>query len=179
VILGIAPVGIGCASRPARSASAPPVETRLDPAADTRLLSAAEMESLVAFGEVLVEGRTLGTDERRYLAEHIEDRTRESPNYLSFYRIAAGTLDRLAGRRFSSLEIRERISLIDRHRLAAGRGAGEDRGPLSSEMRTIRLRAAPDLIRGYYTSPAGWGVVGYDSFPGRCGDLARYTRPET
>ena len=37
-------------------------------------------------------------------------------------------------------------------------------------MRIVRTRAVPDLIGGYYGSPAGWAVVGYQSFPGRCGD---------
>jgi hypothetical protein len=35
-----------------------------------------------------------------------------------------------------------------------------------------------DLVGGYYNSPAGWAVVGYAHFPGRCGDLGRYVRPE-
>jgi hypothetical protein len=136
------------------------------------------METLVAFGEVLVEGRTLAPTERQHLVEHIEGRTSRSSDYLSLYRETASTLDRLAGQRFASLEVRERIELITRHRLVDPVGAKEDLGALSVEMRALRMRAAPDLIRGYYGSPAGWAVVGYDSFPGRCGDLTRYTRAE-
>jgi hypothetical protein len=133
------------------------------------------MEDLVAFGEVLVEGRTLAPAERRYLVEHIEGQTTRSPDYLSLYRTAVSTLDRVAGRRFATLEVRERIDLIARHRLAAARGVGEE---VPDDVLALRLRAVPDLIRGFYGSPAGWAVVGYDSFPGRCGDQARYARPE-
>jgi len=46
-------------------------------------------------------------------------------------------------------------------------------------MRAIRTRAVPDLIGGYYGSPAGWAVVGYTTFPGRCEDLTRYVRAES
>jgi len=42
----------------------------------------------------------------------------------------------------------------------------------------VREKAVPDLINGYWRSPAGWAAVGYGVFPGRCGDLTRYTRPE-
>ncbi len=138
------------------------------------------MEDLVAFAEVLVEGRTLAPAERGYLVEHIEDRTRRSPEYLSLYRTTARTLERLAGRRVASLEIRERIELVARHRLGDPRVLpGEDLGPLAEEVRALRRRAATDLIEGYYRSPGGWAVVGYATFPGRCGDLTRYTRPES
>ena len=124
-------------------------------------------------------GGTLAPAERRYLVEYIEDRTKGSPEYLSLYRTAASTLDRLAGRRFVSLELGERLQLIARHGLAGRRAQpGDDLGPLSTEMRTLRARVVPDLIRGYYSSAAGWAVVGYQTFPGRCGDLTRYTRPE-
>jgi hypothetical protein len=42
----------------------------------------------------------------------------------------------------------------------------------------VRTRVIPDLIEGYWGSPAGWAAVGYEAFPGRCGDLTRYTRSE-
>jgi hypothetical protein len=178
LLLGIEPVAlIGCASRRIASEGSRPAELMLDQPSESGALSTGEMESLAAFGEVLVEGRALPPAERRYLLEHIEDRTR-SPEYLSLYRGAASTLDRLAGRRFASLEVHERIDLIARYRLAAPVRPGENLGPFADEIRTLQIRTTRDLIRGYYASPAGWAVVSYDSFPGRCGDLTRYTRPE-
>ncbi len=62
---------------------------------------------------------------------------------------------------------------------ASGVRPGEDLGRFPDEMRSLRTRAVPDLIGGYYASPAGWAAVGYDTFPGRCGELTRYTRPES
>ena len=141
------------------------------------------MEDLVAFGEALVEGRTLAPAERRSLVEHIVEQTRRGPRYVALYRTTVVMLERLAGRRFASLEIGERVQLIAHHGLAGAPGRAEDDEedlePMPQDLRIVRTSAAPDLIRGYYGSPAGWAVVGYQSFPGRCGDLTRYTRPES
>ena len=55
---------------------------------------------------------------------------------------------------------------------------GEPSGARADDANTIRTQAAPDLIGAYYASASGWEVVGYSTFPGRCGDLSRYTAPE-
>jgi len=177
LIAGIDPAGLmGCTS----GRAAGPFPTALDPPSTPGALSSVELEDLVAFAEVLVEGRTLARAERGYVVEHIEDRIRRSPEYLSLYRTTAHALERLAGQRFASLEIRERIEFAARHRLTDPRVLpGEDLGPFAEEVRALRTRAVGDLVEGYYRSPAGWAVVGYATFPGRCGDLTRYTRPES
>jgi hypothetical protein len=150
-----------------------------EPTSETLRLSAGELESLLGFGEVLVEGRTLSALERHYLAEHIEDSARHTPDQLVQYRRAVRLLDRLAGKPFSSLEITDRVQLLSRHRLAARAVTpGEDREAFAGEARMIRARVIPDLIEGYWASPAGWTAVGYEAFPGRCGNLTRYTRSE-
>ena len=147
---------------------------------ETAPLTQAEIEVLVAFAEVLVEGRALLPVERGYLVDHITTRTTQGAGYyLSLYRTTVRFLDRLAGARFSSLDVAQRAALITRHRLAAGDvRPGEPPGPAPEEARAVRTRVVRDLIGGYYGSPAGWAAVGYDVFPGRCGELARYTRPE-
>src|SRR2546421_591140 len=72
----------------------------------------------------------------------------------------------------------ERSALVTRFRLgSAATLPDEDLGPFPDDASLVRTRVVPDLIAGYYASPAGWAVVGYDVFPGRCGDLARYTGP--
>ncbi len=180
LLLGIGSQGLmACASRRPAGAGDPQAGRALGAPARTARLSAAELESLVAFGEVLLEGRTLPPPERGYLVGFIEERTAGSAAYLSLYRMTAGTLDHLAGRPFASLPLGERGAMVERYGLAAWQAppAG-DPSPLSAEVLALRTRAVPDLIRGYYASPAGWAVVGYDSFPGRCGDPTRYTRPE-
>jgi hypothetical protein len=133
------------------------------------------MNTLVAIGEALAEGRTLAAAERRALIDHIEERARR-PEYLSMYRASVSTLDQLAGAPLTALGIDERIALIVRHRLV---GPPTSSGDEREAVRRLRVSLVPDLIRGYYASPAGWHVVRYDVFPGRCGDLTRYTRAET
>jgi hypothetical protein len=172
LILGIEPTTlIGCASRQA-------AEQTLGTPESAAELSTAEIADLVAFGEALVEGRALDRTERQYLVDHIADRIKRNPGYLALYRTTVSTLDRLAGRPIASLKIPERVQLIERYRLVGPPDPeGENLGPLRTEMHTLRMQTVPDLIRGYYASAAGWAVVSYQTFPGRCGDLARYTRP--
>src|SRR5205814_4388207 len=109
---------------------------------ETGTLSSADLEDLVAFGEVLVGSGTLAPAERRDLVEHIEDRARDSPQYLSIYRTSVNALARLAGRRFAGLGTRERTELVARHRLGASQvWPGEDLGPFPEETRIVRTRA--------------------------------------
>jgi hypothetical protein len=135
---------------------------------------------LLGFGEILVEGRPLPAAERAALASHIEERSAEASGYhQAHYRTAVGLLDRLAGSPFSGLGFDQRAALVARYRLTVSRVLpDEDLGPFPEDARVVRTQVVPDLIAGYYRSPAGWAVVGYDVFPGRCGDLARYAGPE-
>ena len=150
-----------------------------EPAPEAPTLSPSELATLLAFGEVLVEGRTMSASERRYLAEHIQDNAKHIAEQRVQYTRAVRLLDRLARKPFSSLEIADRIQLLGRHRLDARTGpTGDDPEPLGGELRMIRARVVPDLIEGYWGSPAGWAAVGYGTFPGRCGNLTRYTRSE-
>jgi hypothetical protein len=150
-----------------------------DAAPSSGTLSQLELDDLVAFGEVLVEGRALSSAERGFLLQHIEDRMKRTPESLALYRTTVTTLEQLAGRPFARLDLHARTELVARHRLGVSQiSADETLGPLSSQTQTVRTQVVEDLIGGYYNSPAGWAVVGYDTFPGRCGDLTRYTRAE-
>jgi hypothetical protein len=143
-------------------------------------LSEPELEDLIAFTELLVEGRPLSPIEQKSLVENIGERVAREQDYLDLYRTTVSLLQRLAGRRFASLAPAERIALITRHKLnSTDVRPGDDLGLFPDDMRVVRTRALRDLIADYYNSPAGWAVVGYDVFPGRCGDLWRYTRPES
>lgn len=149
------------------------------PAPETIGLAPTEIESLVGFGEVLVVGRILSSAERDDLVEHIVDSAQGDPDTLALFRATAALLDRLAGGSFARLEIAERIALVSHHRLDV-RGAPSDRelAHLGADAKAVREKVVPELIHGYWSSPAGWTAVAYATFPGRCGDLARYTRPE-
>lgn len=143
------------------------------------MLSKGEMETIVAFAAVLVEGRELDPQEAGYVAEHVTDKAGKTPGYLALYRKTAGLLDRLAGAPFSSLSLEKRTDLMTRHGLTDyDVRIREYLLPWSRETLTVRALTVPDLIAGYYFSPAGWAAVGYRVFPSRCGDLMRYTGAE-
>jgi hypothetical protein len=156
--------------------AAPPAPPATEPVA--RALSVEELDDLVAFAEVLVSA-SFTAAERGYLEDHIRYREgRASGYHLGLYRTTVSLLGTLAGTRFSRLEEGQRAALVARHRLGTPTvWPDEDLRPFPEEMRAVRTRVVADLIGGYYASPAGWAVVGYDAFPGRCGDLARYTVP--
>jgi hypothetical protein len=136
-----------------------------------------EIEDLVAFTEILVKGHPLSVVERDLVVDHV--RQRQSDHDVAVYRTTVSALQRIGGARFSRLRREQRSALTRRYRLASSWAAtGEDMSALRDDIRIVRTVAAPDLIRGYYRSSAGWAVVGYSTFPGRCGDLRRYTRPE-
>jgi hypothetical protein len=141
----------------------------------SRPLLDTENEALLAFAEVLLGDRPLPLPARAEILRHIADRVRASGDTLALYREAAALLDRVAGAPFSTLAMRDRLDTVARYDLAPSRA----RVPRTDDVaNSIRRRVAPDLIAGYYASPMGWAVVEYGIFPGRCGDLARYTRPE-
>ena len=138
-------------------------------------LSVADRDDLVAFTGVLVAGSELSDTERDQVREHLQEQQRTGAGYqLEVYRTTARVLARLGGARFATLDLPARVALVRRHDL----GRSVERPGDSAETRAIRARAVPDLIGAYYGSAAGWAVVGYEAFPGRCGALERYTRPE-
>ena len=145
-------------------------------ASEPRRLSAAELDTLLAFAEVVVDGRALAADSRATLTEAITDSVDRAPDRWSLYRGAAQLLDRLAGRELASVNLVDRAALIARHRLDIRVVADEPAVP--DDARFIRTSLGPELIVAYWRSAAGWAAVGYQTFPGRCGDLVRYTRPE-
>ena len=136
----------------------------------------AELDTLIAFGEVVVDGRAPSADARATLTEAIADAIGRAPDRINRCRGAARLLDRLAGRKLASLTLVDRDALIVRHRLDVR--AVADEPAVTDDARFIRTSLAPELIDAYWRSAAGWAAVGYQAFPGRCGDLVRYTRPE-
>ena len=142
-------------------------------------LSASELDDLVAFGEAVVGSGPLSPAERGFLIDHIQYRVpRADGYYLSAYRTTVRLLRQLGGVRFASLDIEKRRALVTRHRLGSRLvSPDENLGPFPDAARTVRTQVVGDLIGGYYGSPAGWAVVGYDAYPGQCSDLARYTGP--
>jgi hypothetical protein len=158
------------------------VSLRFRPSLDATapgVLSEREMRTIVAFTAVLVEGRELAAQEAGYVVEHVTDRAGNTPGYRALYRRTADLLDRLAGAPFADLQLESRAALLVRHRLTdSDVRIREYLLPWGREALAVRVLAVPDLIGGYYLSPAGWAAVGYEAFPSRCGDLTRYTSAE-
>jgi hypothetical protein len=153
---------------------------RLDPLSPTGTLSINEMENVVAFGEVVIGKRTLSETEKGYLSQHISNRTKNTQGFFAVYRSTANLLARLApGSDFSSLSLEQRLKILISHGLINNDVQAREYFYLFHRQElTVRTLAIPDVIHGYYVSPAGWAVVSYETFPGRCGDLSRYTRAE-
>lgn len=162
----------GLSARRRRAAAAPTP-------ADAAALSTADLDDLLAFGEVVVAGTPLSPVERRFLADHVAYRMARGPApYSALCRTTVGLLGRLAGTRFARLDFARRHALVTRYRLGSSSILpDEDLGPSPDDARVVRTRMVADLIGGFYGSPAGWAVVGYDAFPGACSDLTRYTAP--
>jgi hypothetical protein len=117
--------------------------------------------------------------ERAAFVGELEARAARGSDSLALYRTAVSLLERLAGRRFSTLDVPARLELIARYRLDSSHvRPGDDFGPYADDMRRVRLAAVRALIADYYSSSAGWAIVGYTVFPGVCGNLERYTRAQ-
>lgn len=156
------------------------IKPRLNSSSEKGILSKGEKETIIAFAEVLVKEKGLSVEERQYIIEHIDYRTQDTPGYLSIYRITASLLNRLTKSQFPTLDLKDRITLVLRYNLASHHvRIWEYLNPFQRQELAIRTYVVPDIIRGFYSSPAGWAVVGYEIFPGRCSsNLFRYTHSE-
>ena len=164
---------------PLRRALIALLRPRVDTRAPTGALSAAELDTLLAYAEVLAAPARWSEEDRQALAHHVEERAGRRPGFLALYRTTARVLEERADRRFTVMGRAERTRLIVRERLVPASLRPLDYlTTLDRRRLSVSGLAAPDLLQGYYDSASGWAIVGYTSFPGRCGDLMRYTRPE-
>ncbi|MCC6544936.1 MAG: hypothetical protein IT392_10645 [Nitrospirae bacterium] len=155
------------------------VKPRLKASSQTGVLSIREKETIIAFGEVLVKEKSLTEEERKYFIEHIDYRTQNTPGYLSIYRRTANLLNRLANSNFSTLDLNDRVTVVISNHLNSHHVKGwEYLNLFRRQDLTIRTYVVPDIIKGFYSSPAGWAIVGYKTFPGRCSSQFRYTHSE-
>ena len=150
---------------------------RLDRSSPPGRLSRDEMDTVLAYAEVLLGDAALSPRGRADLEQHIGDRCEHEPGYRAIYRLAVSVLDEAASGPFTARSPEERRRIV--HRRGLHRYDVRARDWLWSFDRrglAVRALAGRDLVTGYFLSPAGWAVVGYDAFPGRCRDLADYTR---
>ncbi|MBI5406500.1 MAG: hypothetical protein HZA18_02250 [Nitrospirae bacterium] len=155
------------------------IKPRLNSSSQTGILSKEEKETIIAFAEVLVKEKSLSIEERKYIIEHIDYRTQNTPGYLSIYRQTASLLNRITKSQFVTLDLSDRSKIVIHHNLISHQvRMWEYLNPFQRQELAIRTYAVPDIIKGFYSSPAGWALVGYDIFPGRCSNLFRYTHSE-
>src|SRR5262249_43574657 len=124
---------------------------------DDPRLSPAELETLVAFGETIVEGRALPPDARATLTEGIAGALDGAPGRVGLYRAAARLLDRLAGGRLAGLSLADRAAIVARHRLDVR--VVDEEPALPDDARFVRTSLVPELIVGYWRSSAGWAAI--------------------
>ena len=155
------------------------IKPRLNSYSQTGILSIGEKETIIAFAEVLIKEKGLSIEERKYIIEHIDYRTQNTPGFLSIYRSTASLLNRLTKSNFPALDLNDRVTVVISNHLISHHVKGwEYLNPFQRQELTIRTYVVPDIIKGYYSSPAGWAAVGYEIFPGRCSSLFRYTHSE-
>ena len=155
------------------------IKPQLKSSAQSGILTKKEKETIIAFAEVLVKEKSLSIEERNYISEHIDYRTQNTPGYLSVYRQTASLLNRLTKFQFPALNLNDRVTaVLPYHLISHHVRAWEYLNPFQRQELTIRTYVVPDIIKGFYSSPAGWALVGYDIFPGRCSNLFRYTHSE-
>ena len=86
-----------------------------------------------------MEGRALSPVERDSLVGSIAEHIARDPEYLGLCRTTVSLLRGMAGRRFSSLDMTERIELMTRHRLNSPDAPPEgDLGPVADAARAVR-----------------------------------------
>ncbi|WP_437878455.1 hypothetical protein [Sorangium sp. So ce513] len=167
------------------------LKERLQPALDTEaptgVLSDAQHEIVYALFQVLTADEAFPREQVR---RHVDARTRAEPGYLREYVAAVTLLEATAARRhpgraFTALSMDERDavlrSILQPYPSSRREPAWRRRLKLTSEnvdvargamlggrqARRLRVHVVRDLLVYYYTTAAGWAVVGYDAFPGR------------
>jgi hypothetical protein len=150
---------------------------RIDRSSQPGRLSRREMDAVLAYAEVLVSDTVLSGAARAGLEDYVTDRSEHEPGYCALYRLAVDVLDEAAGGDFAARPPDERRRAVHRRHLDQyDVRARHWFWPGDRRSLTVRALAARDLMTGYFLSPPGWALVGYDAFPGRCRDLSDYTR---
>jgi hypothetical protein len=150
---------------------------RIDRSSPPGRLSGGEMDTVLAYADVLLSDAGLSPSGRADLEEYVRDRCEHEPGYRATYQLVVSVLDEAASGPFVARSPAERRRIVRRRDLHRYDVRARD-WLWSFDRRGLAVRAlaARDLVTGYFLSPAGWAVVGYEAFPGRCRDLTDYTR---
>jgi hypothetical protein len=146
------------------------------------------MREILALGEALLpQDQDAATE--RFVRHHVNERTTRKDGYLREYERAVLLLQDTtrevldSAERFSALPMADRnavlAALLESRREGIQRARNLlDRVFGSGEVPAFRIYVAEDLLKAFYRSPEGWGVVGYSNYPGvPARDPREYTRP--
>jgi len=149
-------------------------------------LSEEELKNMIALGEVLIPpDETPGADEG-WIRSYVNTKTENDPGYLREYQTATELLDQMAkeltmeSKHFWELSTSSRDSLLIEHfstnslfrKILIRLHFIPLQGKSKLHLYNFVLR---ELIQDFYSSPAGWAVVGYTNYPGVPGNPREYT----
>ncbi len=150
---------------------------RLDPSSAPGPLSRRDVDTVLAYADVLLSDTGVSAAARVDLEGHVRDRCQHEPGYRDAYRLAVTVLDDAAGGEFASRPFDERRRIVHRRNLHRHDVRARDwLWTVDRRGLAVRALAARDLVAGFFLSSAGWALLGYETFPGRCRNLSDYTR---
>jgi hypothetical protein len=164
----------------------------VDPATGKGPLSPELERRLWSLAVVLLPSR-IEPEGRAAVEEHLRWRAEEIPGYRAAFVEGLALLDQETRKRFPN---RARFGDLPRqegNQVLASLLQGIDPYPRSREVPRevllshldhgrlaryhFRRHVMTEILHAYYQSGAGWGLVGYEAFPGRCGGPGFYSRP--
>lgn len=171
----------------------------LDRTSSTGALDRSDLLTLTALGDVLIPSSFAAKQEvlsglappppdsaQDVIQRELKRLAREERGYLAEFRVAAEFLDALSSSRhqtsFSRLPLHARCEVF--------RGVVEQSGGSNfatalwiylrsshGRGRRLWLYVAQPILKTFYSSAAGWSVVGYNLHPGECSNLVDYGFP--
>jgi hypothetical protein len=164
----------------------------VDPATGTGSLNPDLARRLWSLAVVLLPSR-IEPEGRSAVEEHLRWRAMESPGYLAAFQKGLALLDQETRKRFPKQARFADLSREEGSKVLASLLVGIDPYPRSREVPRevllsyvdqgrlerfhFRRHVVSEILHAYYQSSAGWGLVGYEAFPGRCGGPGFYSRP--
>jgi hypothetical protein len=164
----------------------------VDPASGTGPLSPELERRLWSLAIVLLPSR-IETEGRSAVEEHLRWRALESPGYRAAFEQGLALLDQETRTRFPKQLRFGDLSREEANQVLASLLAGIDPHPRSRQVPRevllsfvnrgrlarfhFRKHVVSEILHAYCQSGAGWGLVGYEAYPGRCGGPGFYSRP--
>jgi hypothetical protein len=164
----------------------------VDPSTGTGPLSPDLEGRLWALAIVLLPSR-IDPQGRSAVEEHLKWRALESPGYRAAFTQGLALLDQETRTRFPKQARFGDLSREEANQVLASLLAGIEPHPrLRQVPREVllsfldqgrlgrfhfRRHLVGEILHAYYQSGAGWALVGYEAYPGRCGGPGFYSRP--